>query len=197
MDRYVRRLVLFITAASLAAHLLLWIELLPVAVRAALLLFALGIAPGVLVVEWLLGADYGDDDSSRLEKWLYGVGAGYLLLITTALAMSYLPGGVAGWQVLLPADIVLVGTAVVLWRRAATFPEARSFREGEHLPWPDRRSFWVSVLLMLIAGALLRLPNLGYSEFQGDEARVMLRASEVIEGYENALFAHATRTSCS
>ena len=41
-----------------------------------------------------------------------------------------------------------------------------------------------------VAGALLRAPNLDYSEFQGDEARVMLRASEVIEGYENALFAH-------
>jgi 4-amino-4-deoxy-L-arabinose transferase-like glycosyltransferase len=46
------------------------------------------------------------------------------------------------------------------------------------------------VLLVLVVGGLLRLPNLGYSEFQGDEARVMLRASEVIEGYENALFAH-------
>ena len=134
-DRYARRLALFTAAASLAAHLLLWIELLPVALRAALVLLAAGAAPGVLLVEWLLGARYGEDDAARLEKLLYGLGAGYLLMIATALAVSYLPGGVAAWHVLLPADIVLVVAAAALWRRAATlpeaatFPEARSFRE--------------------------------------------------------------------
>jgi 4-amino-4-deoxy-L-arabinose transferase-like glycosyltransferase len=190
---YTRRLVLSLTATSLAAQMLLWIDALPLALRVTLLLAALVVAPGALLVEWLLGARYGDDDAARLEKLLYGLGAGFALLVTTALAVSFLPGGVAAWQIMLPPNVVMVVAAVVLWRRAAILPKARSSQEGEEVdpfPWPDRRSFWVSVVLVLVVGGLLRLPNLGYSEFQGDEARVMLRASEVIEGYENALFAH-------
>jgi len=187
---YARRLALILTAASFGAQLLLGADALPLSLRMALLLMALAVAPGVLLVEWLLGMRYGDDDASRLEKLLYGLGAGYALLVTTALVVSFLPGGVATWQIMLPPNVVLVVAAVMLWRRATTFREAWSDAEGERFPWPDRRSFWVSVLLVCVVGGLLRLPDLGYSEFQGDEARVMLRASEVIEGYENALFAH-------
>ena len=187
---YTRRLVLILTATSLAAQLLLWVDALPLALRVALLLTAVVMAPGALLVEWLLGARDGDDDAARLEKLLYGLGAGFTLLVTTALAVSFLPGGVTAWQIMLPPNVVMVVAAAALWRRAATFREAQSFPEDGHFPWSDRRSFWVSVMLVLVVGGLLRLPNLGYSEFQGDEARVMLRASEVIEGYENALFAH-------
>ncbi|MFO7633971.1 MAG: glycosyltransferase family 39 protein, partial [Caldilinea sp.] len=194
---YLRRLILVAVASSISAQMLLWIDALPVAVRVALLLLALGFAPGVLVVEWLLGARYGSDDGSRLEKLLYGLGVGYALLVTTALALSYLPGGIAAWQMLTPPNIVLFVAAATLWRRAGkqhnsqpTGRDAENLPQDATSPWPDRRTFWVSVLLVLTIGALLRAPNLGYSEFQGDEARVMLRASEVIEGYENALFAH-------
>ena len=189
-DTYTRRLVFAAVVAGAVASALVWLEMLPVALRVALVLVAGG-APGILAAEWLLGARYGQDDGSRLEKILYGVGIGLMLLMTTALAISYLPGGIAGWQILLPANVVLVVAAFALWRWPTTFPEAASFREGETgNPWPSRRALWLSVLLILVIGAALRVPNLGYSEFQGDEARVMLRASEVIEGYENALFAH-------
>lgn len=190
---YTRRLVLILTATSLAAQMLLWIDALPLTLRVTLLLAALVVAPGALLVEWLLGVRYGDDDAARLEMLLYGLGAGFVLLVTTALAVSFLPSGVAAWQIMLPPNIVTVVVAAALWRRTITSPKVRSpleDREEERFPWPDRRSFWVSVLLVCVVGGLLRLPDLGYSEFQGDEARVMLRASEVIEGYENALFAH-------
>lgn len=194
---YTRRLVLTLAAASLVAQTLLWIDALPLALRVTLLLVALAVAPGALLAEWLVGVYYGDDDASRLEKLLYGLGAGYALLVTTALAVSFLPGGVTAWQIMLPPNVVLIVAATALWRRAGrlrqdatTIQEARNILDGERSPWTDRRRFWISALLVLVVGGLLRLPNLGYSEFQGDEARVMLRASEVIEGYENALFAH-------
>lgn len=197
---YTRRLVLLLAPTSLAAQVFLFIDTLPLALRMTLLLFALVIAPGALLVEWLLGAHYGDDDASRLEKLLYGLGAGYMLLVTAALVVSFLPGGVAAWQILLLPNVVLIVAAAALWRRSSewptsvpTFAETQDFREGEAgkgFSWNSRRGFWVGVALVLVIGGLLRLPALGYSEFQGDEARVMLRASEVIEGYENALFAH-------
>ncbi len=187
---YARRIVLVVVIASMASQALLWLGWLPVTARVALVLLAGAVAPGVLVAEWLLGGRYGEDDASRVEKLLYGLGIGLALLATTALAVSFLPGGVAAWQILLPADAVLVIAAVALWRQPATIPEATSFLEGKITAWPSRRAFWGALLLVLAVGAALRLPNLGYSEFQGDEARVMLRASEVIEGYENALFAH-------
>lgn len=188
---YTRRLVLILTTTSLAAQLLLWNNALALTLRVTLLLIALALAPGALLVEWLLGARYGDDDASRLEKLLYGLGAGFALLVTTALAVSFLPGGVAAWQIMAPPNLIGIVAALALWRRTGRqHPLNPTHDNIQRFPWPDRRSFWVSVLLVLLVGGALRLPNLGYSEFQGDEARVMLRASEVIEGYENALFAH-------
>jgi hypothetical protein len=121
---YTRRLVLSLTATSLAAQMLLWIDALPLALRVTLLLAALVVAPGALLVEWLLGARYGDDDAARLEKLLYGLGAGFALLVTTALAVSFLPGGVAAWQIMLPPNVVMVVAAVVLWRRVPNLPES-------------------------------------------------------------------------
>jgi 4-amino-4-deoxy-L-arabinose transferase-like glycosyltransferase len=44
------------------------------------------------------------------------------------------------------------------------------------------------LLLILLISLILRLANLNYSEFQGDEALVMISAAEALEGHEDALF---------
>jgi hypothetical protein len=46
------------------------------------------------------------------------------------------------------------------------------------------------VLLVLAVAAPLRLLDLGWSEFQGDEARVVLRAMAALQGADGALAAH-------
>jgi len=46
------------------------------------------------------------------------------------------------------------------------------------------------VLLLLVVAAPLRLADLGWSEFQGDEARVVLRAMAALQGADGALAAH-------
>jgi 4-amino-4-deoxy-L-arabinose transferase-like glycosyltransferase len=46
------------------------------------------------------------------------------------------------------------------------------------------------VLLLLAVAAPLRLADLGWSEFQGDEARVVLRAMAALQGADGALAAH-------
>ena len=43
------------------------------------------------------------------------------------------------------------------------------------------------MLSVVLVGGFLRFNDLGYSEFQGDEARAVLRAAEVIQGYHDAL----------
>ncbi len=43
--------------------------------------------------------------------------------------------------------------------------------------------------LALVAG-VLRFSDLAYSEFQGDEARAVLRSAECIQGYHDALLTH-------
>ncbi|MFN2285611.1 MAG: glycosyltransferase family 39 protein [Anaerolineae bacterium] len=48
-----------------------------------------------------------------------------------------------------------------------------------------------AILVLLVGAALLRLPNLAYSEFQGDEAVVMRRAARVLVGHKEELFLHA------
>ena len=92
-----RRLVIVVGAVGMAAGGMAGLTALPVTVRVAFVLVAAS-APGVLVAEWLLGVRYGRSDADRLEKFLYGLGIGLALLMTTALAVSFLPGGVAGWQ---------------------------------------------------------------------------------------------------
>jgi len=183
-----RRLVVVVGVIGVAASGMAWLTALPAMARVALVLVAAS-APGVLAAEWLLGARYGQDDAARLEKVLYGLGIGLALLMTTALAVSFLPGGVAGWQILAPIQGVLAVAAIALWRQRTSCAEESDFLAGTGT-WPSRRAFWLGLLLVIAVGMALRVPDLGYSEFQGDEARVLLRASEVIEGYENALFAH-------
>lgn len=48
-----------------------------------------------------------------------------------------------------------------------------------------------AILVLFLGAALFRLPNLAYSEFQGDEAVVMRRAARVLVGHEEELFLHA------
>src|SRR5690606_14107595 len=53
------------------------------------------------------------------------------------------------------------------------------------------RGWFIAGLLSLaLVGGFMRLPNLGYSEFQGDETRALLRTAEAIQGYGDALMTH-------
>jgi hypothetical protein len=47
--------------------------------------------------------------------------------------------------------------------------------------------YWPLALILLV-GTFFRLADLGYSEFQGDEALAMISAAETLEGHSDALF---------
>jgi 4-amino-4-deoxy-L-arabinose transferase-like glycosyltransferase len=139
---------------------------------------------GCVWIHWLLAQD---KETSRFERLLYGVGAGFALWIWLALFLSYLPGGLAAWQLLLTMNGLLVAGLILAARTAADVAAT------PWLPAQTRQArtwWWVGLVLLVAIGGLLRLRHLGYAEFQGDEAKVMMHAVAVVNGNEDALFAY-------
>lgn len=155
---------------------------------------ALGLLPGTLLVAALFARP---EDAVRglrdgMERGVYALGAGYVLLVLTMLALSALPGPQTTVGMLAAFDaliVVLGGWCAVRWARQAGegTPVAQHEPEdaGAHRSW-----VLVGLAVLLVTGGVLRLLNLGYADFQGDEARAMLRAAEVIQGYPGALLIH-------
>lgn len=168
-------LLLLVTADGL-----LWFPSIPVVrtLGAIALLFVLS---GVPLARLLLGEPHSPDDS--LLILLTGASAGVGVASIAILLLIYLPGGVNRTTlVLLFNAIALVGiAALAVWGNADVTPGA-----DVRLP----RHFWFALIFVLLLGATLRLTWLGYSEFQGDEARVMLRAQDALAGFENPVFIH-------
>lgn len=116
--------------------------------------------------------------------WLRGhwgerlLSAGALVLLLNALVillLGYIPGEIS-------FGIVLAGTAVI-----AILPLV--FVREIELPLWSWTAVWPYLLVFLIA-VLFRVPNLSYSEFQGDEGVIMVRAAAMIMGDDAELFLH-------
>ena len=166
---------------ALGAHLCLWFDL-PLIWQTLAVLVLAGFLPGVLFVEWLVGQSDAPPDPG--EQLLYSIGAGYALMVVGMLCISYLPGGIAAWQTILVFDMITALFATLIWWHGRT---------NHQLPSTNYQpSRWLisALLLLLIIASFLRFTNLGYAEFHGDEARAILRAAGVIQGYEDVLFLH-------
>ncbi|MCL4858086.1 MAG: glycosyltransferase family 39 protein [Caldilineaceae bacterium] len=177
--------------AGAAAHVLIFAPVPPL-LKAFAALALTGFVPGALLVELLVGRSAARP--TPWERFVYSAGAGYTCMVAMTLSLSYLPGGLLRGQVLLAFDLLIAALALVLFiahradmRRAST-PDV----EGPVAVSPAPAGRWLAAALvtLVVVGSFFRFTNLGYSEFQGDEARLALRAAEVIQGYENALFVH-------
>jgi hypothetical protein len=157
----------------------------PHLVQAVAALILGGFLPGALLVQALVGLSPAPPN--WWERGVLSAGAAYVVLVGGMLAVSYLPGGPTLPSTLLLFDAVtLLLLAYVAWRSRAAPASAPDL-------WPlhvDRRWLLAGALVLLLTGVLLRLGNLGYSDFQGDEARATLRAAATIQGYEDVLFLH-------
>lgn len=147
---------------------------------------ALGLAallPGALLMQALIG--YAANPPEWGTRVVYSVGLGCGLAVLTLLGLSYLPGGLTFLQVALTLHGLILGLAVINWvraRRAGAVPLP--------LPTLTLNGNMVALLALLLGAAYLRFANLNYSELHGDEALVALRAVDVIQGWERALFIH-------
>lgn len=112
------------------------------------------------------------------EDIAVGLGLGMGSVALLALLLSYLPGPLTFPESLAAVDVLLLVLCLLSARRLALGLQAGS-----------RLSLGFFVLLVLLT-ASLRLVHLGYSEFQGDEAIVMMRAGHAILGDGAQLFYH-------
>jgi 4-amino-4-deoxy-L-arabinose transferase-like glycosyltransferase len=173
-----------VVALALLANLVLWspASLLWKTLAALLLTAAL---PGALLVELLAGRSAAPPD--WVERIVYSAAAGLAALVVVMLLLSYLPGPLASWQTFVAFDLLILGLSGALWYRTASSPVPERVAS---IPASER--FWLigGLLAVVVAGAFFRLGNLGYAEFHGDEARAVLRAAAVIQGYDDVLFLH-------
>ena len=137
------------------------------------------VIPGLLLAHLLVGRRVG---AWLGERIVFGVGAGFGLLVILMLGLSYLPGGLNFAQVLVSFNVL---TVVML---AGNLYQLRNAFWVVRLPDADRSL--VALVALLLGAAFLRFTHLGYSELHGDEALVALRANDVIEGWSRALFIH-------
>jgi len=171
-----RRRVGILVLTALANAIVLWNpSRLPVFGAGALLLWLL---PGFLLSRTLFGRDQLDDS---LEVLVFTVGLGLAALILGTLGLHYLPGPMG------PIHLLVLYNGVV--SALMTIVVLRGNGLALHLDKHARPHRLVPLALVLLA-ILFRLASLGYSEFQGDEARAMLMAAGAIRGEDGILFLH-------
>jgi len=116
---------------------------------------------------------------TRQERLILSLGAGYASLIVGGLVIHYLPGPITPGLILLAYDVMFLALLILYSQRGDR-------GQGEPVP----RQVLLQAALVLVVAAFFCLTYLGYSEFQGDEATVMLKATAAIQGRTDALFVH-------
>ncbi len=112
----------------------------------------------------------------RATRFASGLGLAFAANGLLTLGLHYFPGPFSG------------GMARIAYALGAVFPFGLRPVRGEDVR--ARSAFVRGLFMALIIAALVRLPNLAYSEFQGDEAVIMSRAAQALEGDDGELFLH-------
>ena len=190
MSKYTRNLLAVSLLTAVAAHLVLLVPL-PQSLQGLAALFLTALIPGFLLVDTLVGQS--DTPPTTWERTLYSVAAGYAVAILGMLGLSYLPGGLAPWQTFALFDSLIIALALVIVRQdrraPRSLPDPAIFADAD-LQLGKQHWLLAGILVLLLTGAFFRFANLGYSEYQGDEARAAERAAAIIQGYDDVLMLH-------
>jgi len=115
-----------------------------------------------------------------LERVVFTLGTGYALLVLSGLVIHFLPGAITPRLVLFAYDVFILLLTLCFMLGGDS--------SGERSPLP-KSVIW-QVILIVILASFFRFTFLGYSEFQDDEAKVMLKAAGAIQGRDDVLFLH-------
>jgi 4-amino-4-deoxy-L-arabinose transferase-like glycosyltransferase len=143
----------------------------------------------------------------RVERFVVGLGLNLVITPITTLLIAYLPGPLTRASLII-VNVGIIGlpailsALTILRHRSADAPQTQQAHVGftstgtqpriplfttQHPLWRDG---WAWLLVAVLIAAGLRFVNLDYSEFQGDEAKVMVRAALALEGDESIVFQH-------
>ncbi len=170
-----KRCIYILVGTALANVVILFAGLTPLQLLFSLLLLCF--LPGYTLTFLLFSKT---DPLNLLERAVFTFGIGYALVVLGGLAIHYLPGAITPRLVLLAYDALILVFALCLRRRG------RAIDQRSPLP---KSVIWQVVLIVVLA-SFFRLTFLGYSEFQDDEAKVMLKAAGAIQGRDDVLFLH-------
>jgi hypothetical protein len=121
----------------------------------------------------------GQEDRLGIEQLAIGSGLGMGSVALLTLLLYYVPGPLSASSLLITVNLLTLVLALLAIRSS-----------GPRLAFDVRHSSLRSCALIVLMVAFLRITHLGYSEFQGDEATVMMRAAYAISGDDAQLFYH-------
>lgn len=174
--RLLTPVVIGLLSALMGNLMVLWGDPFPGSGFTALLLTI--VTPGVLVQAWLLR----NAGLSRLEQITLSIGIGYTIVILATLGLQAVPGPLTSGLALIGYNAVVVTGAVLhIWPRRVTSASSGSLTTPHVL---------LLLLAIMLVASFLRLLNLDFSEFQGDEARAVLMAAGGLRGDDAILFSH-------
>lgn len=123
------------------------------------------------------------------ERIAYGLGLAFMVNGGAALLLAFLPIRSLGIFLFVVGLLAFIPLFIAWYvvRGPQIVPS-----EGQNSAGRENRTLltWRALLVIVIIALLLRVPLLGYSEFQGDEALIMRRAAQVLAGDYEQLFLH-------
>lgn len=164
-----------LAGTALANVVVLFAEFTPLQLAFSFLLLCF--LPGYILALLLFSKT---DPLNLLERVVFTIGIGYAFLILGGLAIHFLPGAITPRLVLLAYDALILILTLCLMRGEDS--------RGKRSPLP-KSVIWQVVLIVLLA-SFFRFTFLGYSEFQDDEAKIVLKAAGAIQGRDDVLFLH-------
>ncbi len=173
------RLIYLGASALLLPLLILVIPWYPWQLIAGLILLAF--LPGYA----LLQALWPQPDSFMSEQWLIAAPVSYSLTITLLLVMAFVRLPLTGLSVALGLGGITLLFTLIAWRRQ---PHHRTIPDPQSEPI---RPFAYSLILVLLLAACFRMVNIHYSDYQGDEADILLRAVALVYGQVDTLLTHS------
>ncbi len=132
---------------------------------------------------------------TRIESLILALGLNFAAIPVLTLLVAYLPGQNPKFLlflfifaiILLPIPLLVFLSSHRINGEIVTSDNLDTVPRSKRKWWKKE---WVWFLLVLMLAAAMRLINLGYSEFQGDEAAVLVRAARIMTGEDPVLFQH-------